>query len=113
MRPTGFWGVRDPNHNAPQIPDLRGIIGGGGGNRTHVRGTPVAGFSVCSRRFNLTPPAIVRRTPSGPSPKNLGHRVRAPWWPSLSNSVNPQTVRRNREVDVAELSSQCVVVIGS
>ena len=71
---TPFWGVRDPNHNYPQIIDLRVIVGGGGGNRTHVRGTPIAGFSVCSRRFKSHPVVGRRRPTVGPDRKSRSPR---------------------------------------
>jgi len=73
---------------------FRRIAGGGGGNRTHVRGTSIAGFSVCSRLLHLARWSVSWRPSTRTSPKNLGHRVRAPRRPSPSNIVHPRPTGR-------------------
>jgi len=98
---TPFWGVRDPNHNSPQIIDLRGIVGGGGGNRTHVRGTPIAGFSVCSRRFKSHPVVGRPATYCGASPKISVTAFGRRGDPAHQNNVEPQIDGRDLEADVA------------
>jgi len=56
---------------------FRRKAGGGGGNRTHVRGTSIAGFSVCSRLKKSRPTVSQQATFRTASPKNLDHRLRA------------------------------------
>jgi len=73
---------------------LRKKNGGGGGNRTHVRGTSIAGFSVCSRLLNLARWSVSWRPSTRTSPKNLGHRLRASRRPSPSNIVHPRPTGR-------------------
>jgi len=73
---------------------FRRIAGGGGGNRTHVRGTSIAGFSVCSRLLNLARRSVSWRPSTRASPKNLGHRLRASRRPSPSNIVHPRPTGR-------------------
>jgi len=105
-------GVRDPNNKSPQVSALRGIIGGGGGNRTHVRGTPVAGFSVCSRLFYLAAWSVSWQPSSQPARK-----ISTTAFGRDGNPAHLTSSLSDRRAEPRErrgyLRSQSVVVIGS
>ena len=87
-------------------------FGGGGGNRTHVRGTSVAGFSVCSRLFHLTPWSVSWRPSAGPARKISATAVGRDGNPAhLTTSISDR--RAEPREGRGYLRSQCVVVIGS
>ncbi len=86
--------------------------GGGGGNRTHVRGTPVAGFSVCSRLVYLTAWSVSWQPSSRPARKistSVFGRYGGPAHLTSSLSDRRAEPRERR----GYLRSQSVVIIGS
>ena len=82
------------------------------GNRTHVRGTSIAGFSVCSRLFNLAPRSVSWRPSSRPARKILTTAFGRDGDPAhLTSSLSDRRAEpRERR---GYLRSQSVVVIGS
>ena len=91
---------------------LKAEFGGGGGNRTHVRGTPVAGFSVCSRLNYLAARSVSRQPSSRPARKiSITAFGRDDDPARLTSSLSDQRAEpRERR---GYLSSQSVIVIGS
>ena len=88
------------------------VSGGGGGNRTHVRGTSVAGFSVCSRLFYLASWSVSWQPSARPARKISATAVGRDGNPARLTSSIPDQRAEPRE-GRGYLSSQCVVVIGS
>ena len=108
LRPHLRVPLRSTSHCCAQIRST----GGGGGNRTHVRGTSIAGFSVCSRLFHLASGSVSWQPPSRPARKFSVTAVGRDGDPArLTSSLSDQRAEpRERR---GYLSSQSVVVIGS
>jgi len=87
-------------------------FGGGGGNRTHVRGTSIAGFSVCSRLFYLAPWSVSWQPSARPARK-----ISITAFGRDGNPAHLTTSIPDRRAEPREgrgyLSSQCVVIVGS
>jgi len=86
--------------------------GGGGGNRTHVRGTSIAGFSVCSRLFYLAPWSVSWQPSARPARKISVTAFGRDGNPAHLTSSIPDRRAEPRE-GRGYLRSQCVVIIGS
>ena len=86
--------------------------GGGGGNRTHVRGTSIAGFSVCSRLVYLALWSVSWQPSSRPARKISITADGRDGNPAHLTSSIPDR-RAEPWEGRGYLSSQCVVVIGS
>ena len=107
LRPAGYAGTGF-------VPDQwsKTKPGGGGGNRTHVRGTSIAGFSVCSRLVYLASWSVSWQPSARPARKISITADGRDGTPAHLTSSIPDR-RAEPWEGRGYLSSQCVVVIGS
>ncbi len=111
--PSGRLGGSIVRHKFLSQPDgLRQEFGGGGGNRTHVRGTSIAGFSVCSRLFHLIPRSVSWQPSARPARKISIAAVGRDGNPARLASSTPDR-RAEPRGGRGYLRSQSVAIVGS
>ena len=110
--PRGDSRGRNKRRKSPPEGGVFSIFGGGGGNRTHVRGTSIAGFSVCSRLVYLASWSVSWQPSARPARKISITAVGRDGNPARLTSSIPDQRAEPRE-GRGYLRSQSVVVIGS